>query len=250
MGKYKSKSNKQFMGVVIFFLVSFLMGFAFGLFTYHKAFNKPPKKSNTNEVSNNTIITDKNIINDLFDQINNKTFEKVLYTYRLNGVKFKELTNDEKLYLADIDKYTKQSVKYSELKNNLLTKYNTDFDVKNNDYNYHNIETIKCTNDEYIYPDSILDYVDSNPYIDLYKTLELVKKDNKYYLSVVGIYHQITTNEDKYSNDTGFVYNEALSNKTTIDDLYKTNKEQFMLYTFIFNKNNDKYVIEQVKKEK
>ena len=69
-----------------------------------------------------------------------------------------------------------------------------------------------------------------------------------YYLTVNGIYHQILKDSEKYSNDKGFIFNEALASKTTVENLYKTNAEQFMQFTFTFQKSDNKYTLLEFKK--
>lgn len=235
------------LAIIIVLLVPFLIGLVVGIILDSKILSKRNSKNPTeNIIVGKVDINDNDLVNNLFSVINNDYLEKVIYTYRSNGVKFESLTNDEKLYLSGIDKYYNSSdnkVSYDTLKNNLINIYNTDFKLETKDYNFHDITTIKYNEGNYEFLNNSSKYVDNLMYIDLYNAFKLEKENNNYYLSVKGIYHQILNNVNNYSNDRGFLFNEALSNDTSIDELYKTNEEQFMKYTFEFEKKSDKYIL-------
>ena len=243
-----SKTRKgRSVAIFIVLFVPFLIGVVVGIILDAKVLsNKKDNKPIENEVVGKVEVNDNDLANDLLKIINNNNLEKVIYNYRSSGVAFDSISNDEKLYLAGIDKYYNSSnnkVTFTSLKTSLINNYNTDFKVKAKDYNFHDIATIKYKDDSYSYEGKSLKYVDNLMFIDLYNVLKLEKENNTYYLTVSGIYHQKLNNADNYSNDRGFVFNEAISNNTSIDELYKTNEEQFMKYTFEFLKESGKYIL-------
>ncbi len=235
------------VAIFIVLFVPFLIGVVVGIILDSKVLsNKKDNKPVENEVVGKVEVNDNDLANNLLKIINNNSLEKVIYNYRSNGVVFDNISNDEKLYLAGIDKYYNSSnnkVTFDSLKTSLINNYNTDFKVEAKDYNFHDIATIKCKDDSYSYDGESLKYVDNLIYIDLYNVLKLEKEKNSYYLTVSGIYHQKLNNSDNYSNDRGFVFNEAISNNTSIDELYKSNEEQFMKYTFEFLKESGEYIL-------
>ncbi len=245
------KKNIRLIGIIIFFLVPFLMGIAIGLFIGFRVFTKVPDNSNENNNTNKIVLLDNTTRDELFKVVNNDNLEKVIYNYRAKGTELDNMTNDEKLYLAGIDSYYKTSgtwVTFDVLKDSLVKKYGSDYNVQMKDYNYHNITTIKVEDGNYTYSGDGFNYLDNATFIDLYTALELKQDNDLYYLTVDGIYHQQLKNEETYSNDKGFVFNEAVSSKTSLTELYKTNQEQFMRYVFIFKKVNDKYILTKFQK--
>ena len=243
----KKKKIKSGISIALFFIITFIMGTIVGIIIDSQLLKQHNTISNVNnnQTTKSELIDDE-LKNNLFEIVNNDRLEKVIYNYRNNGTLFENITNDEKLYLANIDSYYKSSgtwVTFDTLKSNLIKEYGTDYNVKNEDYNFHDVATIKNNEGNYEYNGNDFKFTDTRMGIDLYKTIKLEKLEDTYYLSVEGIYHQILNNKDNYTNDKGFVFNEPRSGKTTIDSLYKTNPEQFMKYTFIFILKDNKYIL-------
>ena len=242
-----AKKITRIIVTIIFFVIPFLLGLALGIGIGSKSKNKVTSDENTN--NGKVELIDQDLTKELFDIINNNYLERLIYNYRTNGVEFNKLTNNEKLYLSGIDKYYKSNgtwVSFDTLKDNLVDIYSTDFGLKSDNYNYHDIASIKYNKGDYSSSEKVSEYTDSSIYIDLYEASKLEKDNTNYYLTVWGIYYQKLKNSVNYSNDKGFIFNEALSKSTTTSELYKTNKEQFMKYVFLFNKSNNKYILNKL----
>ncbi len=73
------KKNIRLIGIIIFFLVPFLMGIAIGLFIWFRVFTKVPDNSKENNNTNKIVLLDNTTRDELFKVVNNDNLEKVIY---------------------------------------------------------------------------------------------------------------------------------------------------------------------------
>ncbi len=243
-----NRKFKRTFGVIMVLIIPFLIGIVIGIILGKTVF----AKKNDYSIPKNSIveITDNTLKEKLLKVVDNNTLEKVIYKYRSNIIDFNELSNDEKLYLAGIDTYYKKSgswVSFDTLKDNLNKSYGSSYNLKPNEYNYHDIAVIEYKDGNYE-GSNVASYTDNQEYIDIYNVEKLISENDKYYLEVNGIYHQVLKDSEKFSNDKGFIFNEALESKTTVKELYQTNEEQFMQFIFTFQKKDNTYILLEFKK--
>jgi len=205
---------------------------------YYKNANKSVNKIATKYVTEE----------DTFDKFSLiDTYSELLYDYKESNYGtisefLKAKDNNYKLAIAGVT----DNVTFSELKNKLETDFGSSFDIEPEDYYVYEGDELP----KYLYNSETDTYTLNNNYIEAvgltkFKLLNY-RLDSIEYLSdkINVVYYGMYYDNIFTVNNSNSYYN---LNEVSLDDLYVSNKDEFMKFTYTFTKSNDNYILTNLK---